>query len=64
MTQFVIGLEIPGVLRATFDWPPINLVNDEFVAEVAAPADRMESDPGVKVLADSRGVPGSAMIVG
>jgi enoyl-CoA hydratase/carnithine racemase len=50
MTQFAVRSEIPGVLRATFDRPPINLVNDETVAEVAALADRIESDPGVRVL--------------
>jgi enoyl-CoA hydratase/carnithine racemase len=50
MTQFAVQLEIPGVLRATFDRPPINLVNDETVAEVVALADRIESDPGVLVL--------------
>jgi len=36
MTQFAVRLELPGVLRATFDRPPVNLVNDETVAEVAA----------------------------
>jgi enoyl-CoA hydratase/carnithine racemase len=50
MTQFAVRSEISGVLRAIFDRPPINLVHDETVAEVTALADRIESDPGVKVL--------------
>ena len=50
MPQFTVRSEVPGVLRATFDRPPINLLNDETVAEVAALADRIESDPDVKVL--------------
>jgi len=50
MTQSAVRSQVPGILRAAFDRPPINLVNDETAAEVTALADRIESDPGVKVL--------------
>jgi enoyl-CoA hydratase/carnithine racemase len=50
MKQFTLTHPHPGVLRATFDRPPINLLNDETVEEVGELADLIEQDPGLKVL--------------
>jgi enoyl-CoA hydratase/carnithine racemase len=50
MQQFRLSRGSDAFLRATFDRPPLNLVNDTTVAEVAELADLLESDGKLKVL--------------
>ena len=50
MRQFVLSEPAPGYLRATFDNPPVNLLNDDTVSELTQIAGILETDPAPRVL--------------
>ncbi|WP_239106691.1 enoyl-CoA hydratase/isomerase family protein [Streptomyces rubrogriseus] len=47
----------PGYWRVTFDNPPLNLYDPEVETALAEAVDRLESDPGVKVVVFDSAVP-------
>jgi enoyl-CoA hydratase/carnithine racemase len=53
--QIEIRVEAPGYLRASFENPPINLIDPETIDQLSALISSLESDPEVKVIVfDSR----------
>lgn len=50
MKQFTLSQPVPGYLRAVFDNPPINLLNDDTITELTELCDTLEHDPSLRVL--------------
>ena len=50
MKQFTLSRPTPGYLRAVFDRPPINLLDDDTVTELAEICDILETDHDLRVL--------------
>lgn len=50
MNQFTLSRPLPGYLRATFDRPPLNLLDSDTISELADIAGIMETDPDLCVV--------------
>jgi enoyl-CoA hydratase/carnithine racemase len=50
MKQFVLSRPTPGYLRAEFDRPPINMLDESTITELAGICDTLETDHDLRVL--------------
>ena len=57
MRQFTLDRITPGYLRATFDRPPINLLDNDTITELAELCTLLETDPELRVVVLASGNP-------